>query len=183
MTIIPRYDPLYLCYIESYKLGKNYYGDRLLKVSSNSFLSIDNNENIIFQIISDKIYCQNVYKNQKFTYFILSVENSIIFKRNHLAKYLYNSNGIKLLFKIDFDFNKSYINTNKLSMFPLKYGIEYCFIEKLLIKYLPVEIIEIIYNLLDSISVDFTKISTQTGIYICNPNFSVKKTLLQKILK
>ena len=37
--------------------------------------------------------------------------------------------------------------------------------------------------MLDSISIIFTKIPTINGEYICNPKFSIKKSIVQKMLK
>ena len=114
MTITFDYGSVYLCYIESYKLNKDYYGDKLLKVSSSTFLTIDDNENMIFQMISDENYCQNVYLNQKFTYFVLTISRNENFERQKLSQYLYNTNGIKLIFKINHHFNLFNINNNLL---------------------------------------------------------------------
>ena len=159
--------------------------DQMLYVINKPFLLTLDNDNIVFQIISDIVFSNKIHKGNEYEYYILITNkldhcNSVI---RRLSTYLYTKDSsINLLFKFRFKCDIM-PKDNKLILYEQE--LSYSNIIDILIRFLPKEIIGIIYNMLNIKCISFTNFKINSNsTYICNPIFYInKKEIYSRINK
>ena len=146
-----------------------------------------NDDNIICQYISDKFFNQILNKTDHYEFYIFLVKINIPIKpsellliRQSISNYFYNeSNYIYLLKKFTYN---SELNMNLLSteyesnMNLYENNMSYQNLQNIFIRYLPEELILIIYEYLDISILSLNVYNLEkNNIYICNPCIEIKE--------
>jgi hypothetical protein len=179
--------------------------DLCLQVVKNSFIinsstsdkSIENittiscntniDQDLIFQIISDRMYSQflNIFSGDIYEYYILLIKDSKDNTnfRNNISTYLYNSENIIEILKFKLDtkkiMNSYFYQKNKNDLTLYENDLSYLNLKDILIEFIPEELILIIYNMLNINTLNFNYFkSDNNNFYICNPSFEINSNLL-----
>lgn len=158
---------------------------KLLNVVIRPFIITDDykQKKRILQIISDTIFSLvlNIKNNECYDFYIIESDspdngNSILSAR--ISEYLYNNINLINYYGIKQTFysklNSKNIDIKSKDVYLYNNNISFEFIYSVLIDYLPIEIIRIIYNMLNVLKMSFSNYKIDNkNTYICNPQISL----------
>lgn len=154
-------------------------------ISSNGFVSSDGlNDSIIFQMLKDTHFNIITSKTKKIEFHIVAVEHSLPNKKIKILEY-FNENkkheGIKPIIKFSDSISNGLSHDEKILKLSSSYNFE--FVKSVLDKFLPDELILEVKKYLVPIEIEFMVNPYEGNLYISNPSFQIKKTLLRTLIK
>lgn len=140
-----------------------------------------NNNELIMQLISDTSFNLILDKDDEYKFFIFLVKRDNHFlsykMRTLVSEYLYKKNDSIFLLK-EFKLKENILNDFSVTLY--ENNLSYNTLVNILIRFIPSELIYIIYNYLNIKTLSLNVYNINNKKYICNPTIYLEKKNIKK---